>query len=42
MLRSDLSDFSDGYIVVKGEVTVTNPDNEKTNKGVVFENNAPF
>ena len=29
MLRSDLCDFSDRYIVVKGEITVTNPDNAK-------------
>ena len=27
MLRSDLCDFSDAYIVVKGTITVTNPDN---------------
>ena len=25
MLRSDLCDFSDAYIVVKGIITVTNP-----------------
>ena len=29
MLRSDLCDFSDAYIVVKGDITVTNPDNAK-------------
>ena len=27
MLRSDLCDFSDAHIVVKGTITVTNPDN---------------
>ena len=27
MLRSDLCDFSDAYIVVKGTITVTEPDN---------------
>ena len=42
MLRSDLCDFSDAYIVVKGEITVTNPDNAKRNKSVAFKNNAPF
>ena len=42
MLRSDLCDFSDAYIVVKGEITVTNPDNAKRNKAVAFKNNAPF
>ena len=29
MLRSDLCDFSDAYIVVKGEIIVTNPDDAK-------------
>ena len=29
MLRSDLCDFSDAYIVVKGTITVTNPNNAK-------------
>ena len=42
MLRSDLCDFSDAYIVVKGTITVTNPDNAKRNKSVAFKNNAPF
>ena len=42
MLRSDLCDFSDAHVVVKGNITVTNPDNAKRNKSVVFKNNAPF
>ena len=42
MLRSDLCDFSDAYIVVKGTIPVTDPDNAKENKSVVFKNNAPF
>ena len=42
MLRSDLCDFSDAYIVVKGTITVTDPDNAKRNKSVAFKNNAPF
>ena len=29
MLRSDLCDFNDAYIVVKGDITVTEPDNAK-------------
>ena len=29
MLRSDLYDFSDAYIIVKRTITVTDPDNEK-------------
>ena len=27
MLRSDLCDFSDAFIVVKGDITVTSPNN---------------
>ena len=42
MLTSDLCDFSDAYIVVKGDITVTNPNNAKRNKAVAFKNNAPF
>ena len=42
MLRSDLWDFSDVYIVVKGTITVTDPDNAKRNKSAAFKNNAPF
>ena len=42
MLRADLCDFSDAYIVVKGDITVTNPNNAKRNKTVAFKNNAPF
>ena len=32
MLRSDLCDFNDAYIVVKGTITVTNPDNNAYDK----------
>ena len=42
MLRSDLCDYSDAYIVVKGTITVTNPDGAKINKAEPFKNNAPF
>ena len=42
MLRSDLCDYSDAYIIVKGTITVTQPDNAKRNKAVAFKNNAPF
>ena len=40
MLRSYLCDFSDAYIVVKGTITVANPDDAK--KEVTFKNNAAF
>ena len=42
MLISDLCDFSDAYIVVKGVIAVTDPDNAKRNKSVAFKNSAPF
>ena len=42
MLRSDLCDYSDAYIVVKGTITVTNLDNGKRNKSVTFKNKTPF
>ena len=43
MLRSYLCDFSDGYIIVKGEVTVTGgSNNSRKNRSLAFKNNAPF
>ena len=42
ILRSDLWDFSDAYVVVKGTITATNLDGAKRNKAVAFKNNAPF
>ena len=42
MLRSDLYDFSDAYIFVKGTITVVRPDNVKRNKATAFKNNAPL
>ena len=42
MLRSDLCDFSDAYIVVKGDIIVTNSDDEKRNKSAAFEIIAPI
>ena len=42
MLRSDLCDFSDAYIVVEGDIIVTELDNAKRKKAVTFKNNAPF
>ena len=42
MLRSDLCDFNDAYIVVKGTITVVRPNGAKRNKSVAFKNNAPF
>ena len=42
MLRSDLCDFPDVYIVVEGDLTITESNNVKRNKSVAFKNNAPF
>ena len=42
MLRSDLCDFSDAYIVTKGKITVTDPNNDAYDKKIAFKNNTPF
>ena len=49
MIRSDLCDYSDTYILVSGTIKVTgagDDDNAKRadegNKGVIFKNCAPF
>ena len=42
MLRSDLSHFSDAYIVVKKIITATDSNNNTYDKKLAFENNAPF
>ena len=42
MLRSDLCDYSNVYIVVKGTITIVRPNTTKRNKVVIFKNNAPF
>ena len=43
MFRSDLCDFSDAYIVVKGDITLEGDNNaNKRNKNLTFKNNAPF
>ena len=42
MLRSDICDFNDAYIVVKGDITVGARNNAKKIKAVAFKINAPF
>ena len=43
MLRSDLCDFSDAYIVVEGTITVEGDNNaNKRDKNLAFKNSAPF
>ena len=41
MLRSDLCDYIDAYIVMPISVTSTNSSNRR-NKKLTFKNNAPF
>ena len=46
MLRSDLCDFSDAYIVVKGTITLTKDADTEfidvRNRSSAFKNNVPF
>ena len=42
MLRADLCDFSNAYIVIKGVITVINSNDAIRNKSVAFKNNATF
>ena len=39
MLRSDLCDYSDAYIVVGGTIAVTRPNNNAYAKKLAFKNN---
>ena len=45
MLRSNLCDYSDAYVVVKGAkdlLAVAANENDKAEKEIAFKNNAPF
>ena len=42
MLRSDLCDYNDAYIIVTGTIAVPNPANDAYDKKLTFKNNAPF
>ena len=42
MLRSQLCDYSNAYIVVKGTINVTDPNNDIFDKKLAVKNNAPF
>ena len=43
MLRSDLCDYSDAYIIVNGDITREGDnDANKRNKNLAFKNNPPF
>ena len=41
-LRSDLCDYSDAYIVLKGKIIAATPDNDAYDKKLALKNNAPF
>ena len=43
VLRSDLRDYNDAYIVVKGDITVDRRHNrDRKNRSLALKNNAPF
>ena len=43
MLRSNLCEFSDAYIVIEGDITLEGDnDPNKRNKNLAFKNNTPF
>ena len=49
MLKSDLCDYADAYIFVKGRITITGHGDDaaargldERNKGVIFKNCAPY
>ena len=44
MLRSDLCDYNDAYIIVKGVVSVSaeERDRDEMDRDIVLKNNAPF
>ena len=43
MLRSDLCDYGNADIVVKGTISVTGTNNaNRRNKKLIFKNNTPF
>ena len=43
MLRSDLCDYADAYILINGTITVArNQPRDRQNKPVILKNNAPF
>ena len=43
ILRSDICDYSDNYIVIKGTITVEGAnDRDKHNRSLILQNNAQF
>ena len=42
MLKSRLCDYSDAYILVSGTITINAKRLDERNKGIIFQNCAPF
>ena len=42
MLRSDLCDYGDAYIIITGKIIATGPNNNAYDKKLAFKNNALF
>ena len=42
MLKLDLCDYSDAYIIVEGTISVSDPNFASNDKKLAFKNNAPF
>ena len=42
ILRSDLCDFSDAYVIGEGDITLEGDDANKINNNLAFQNNTPF
>ena len=42
VLQLDSCNYSDTYIIVKGTIIVTDPNNNSCDKKLTFKNNAPF
>ena len=42
MLQSSLCNYRDAYVALKGTINVTDPNNNASDKKLVFKNDAPF
>ena len=42
MLQSDVCDYSDAYMIFKGTINVTDPNNDAYDNKLACKNNAPF
>ena len=42
MLQSSLCNYRDAYVALKGTINVTDPNNNASDKKLVFKNDGPF